>query len=109
MNSKGVLFLILLAIVAISELVQGFQCSGAAKMGELGEGEPLAKAIFELFSRDLEVGAGHLSKRLENNKLKLIRGAKFRTIQEGMLILLCQRNHTRIYWYNTLRTREYML
>ena len=90
MNPKCVLCLILLTIAAIYKSVQGFQSSGATTKVELESEEPLAKAIFELFRRDLEVGAGQPSKRLENNELKLIRGAKFRTIQ-GMLLFIASK------------------
>lgn len=77
-----------LAISSKAESKQVSKISGAVKSGDMEEGEPLAAAIFELFRRDLEDGAGQPSKRLENNGLLLIRDAKFRTVKDIVIMLL---------------------
>ena len=87
MHQKGVLWLLLLFIEAIPESEQVTTNSDAVNNGKLEEGEPLVGAIFELFRHELEVGAGPQSKRLENNELLLIRGAKFRT-RQGIIIIV---------------------
>ena len=87
MYLKHVLWLTLLIIEAIADPEQVIKISDELNNGELEEGELIARAIFELFRRELEVGEGAQSKWLENNELLLIRGAKFRTIQ-GIIIII---------------------
>lgn len=78
-------------IVLTFAFIAGFEkafATGQRDTNETEESEHLAGFLFEQFRRGLATGGGLQSKRIENNGLLVIRGIKFRTVLEGLLLML---------------------
>ena len=88
MNLSSVIYFMQLVLAAIAERDNFTNLTinaNAINERKMEEGEPLAMDISDLFRRNLQVGAGQTPKTLDQNKLLLIRGAKFRTVSVSVL------------------------
>ena len=87
MKAARVLLLMLFSIAAIVQSLVAWRNARAVNGIDLpveDDDDSLAQYIFELFRRGLEVGVEEPQNQIADNGLLLIRGAKFRTVSDGI-------------------------